>query len=113
MPQLTYDDFSSTTTFIDDLGHQPNEISLPSPSAVRARNYDNEFGTVSFPDLSLFVKYGPPYKVSINEARTLQALGRAFPNGEVPIPQFYGWRCEEGINFIYMSLVPGDTLEGV
>lgn len=116
MPQLTDDHFSSTAPFANDGGRprdDSNKVPFSSPSTVGARNYGNEFGPVSFPDLSLFVKYGASNKVSIDEARTLRALGRAFPDGGVPVPRFYGWRCEEGVNVIYMSLVPGVTLGGV
>lgn len=104
------------STHTSSFEHQDQSVDmpeLPTPSEVRAKHNGNSFGTVSFPDRELFVKYGPPHKASIDEAQTLQALRQAFPNNEVPIPQLRGWRTEEGINYIYMSLIPGSTLESV
>ncbi|KAK4544874.1 hypothetical protein LTR36_003778 [Oleoguttula mirabilis] len=40
----------------------------------------------------------------------MRALRQAFPQGEVPVPEVFGWRRHEGQNFIYMSLIHGPTL---
>lgn len=84
---------------------------LPSPAAVRALRSNDTSGHVIFEDLGLFVKFGETHKVSIEEAQTLQAIRRAFPNEEIPVPELYGWRRSDGINFIYLSLVRGVSLE--
>lgn len=68
------------------------------------------WGTVRFDDLSVFVKYGPPHKASLEEAQTLRALWLSFPPECLPWPELYGWRVEDGINYLYMSLIPGTTL---
>lgn len=84
---------------------------LPEPASLRALRPDTNSGIVRFEKLGLFVKYGLEHKVGIEEAQTLQAIHRAFPNNEIPVPELVAWRRSEGVNFIYMSLVDGITLE--
>lgn len=40
----------------------------------------------------------------------MRALRQTFNHGEVPVPEVFGWRAEDGTNFIEMSLVPGERL---
>lgn len=80
---------------------------LPEPATVQQGRF---FGVARFEELGLFVKFGPHYKANVEEAKTLQALSRAFPTRQVPVPELYGWRSLGDINFIYMSLIPGKTL---
>ncbi len=47
------------------------------------------------------------------EAKTLRAIKQAFPANEVPVPELFGWRSVGNKNFIYMSLVPGKTLQEI
>ena len=121
MAQFTYDaslrsnpppaalDFRDTQFFRKHAsGSSPQ---LPAPAILRALRPGKHSGTVIFEDLGLFVKFGANHKVSIEEAQTMQAIRRAFPNKEIPIPKLFGWRRSEDINFIYMSLIPGVTLE--
>lgn len=69
---------------------------------------------MAYPKMNLMVKYGLEHKVAVHEAQTLHALRAAFPNNEAKCPELYGWRRdEEGINYLYMSLMPGVTLEEV
>lgn len=84
---------------------------LPEPATLRALRPGQHSGNVVFEDLGLFVKFGQDHKVSIEEAQTMQAMRRAFPGNEIPLPELFGWRRRDGINFIYMSLVAGTTLE--
>ncbi|KAM0425331.1 hypothetical protein ACHAPT_009387 [Fusarium lateritium] len=50
-----------------------------------------------------------PY-LRLEEAQTMWAVRKLFPNGEVPVPEVFGWRKYGGRVFIYMSLIPGKTL---
>lgn len=50
-----------------------------------------------------------PY-LRLEEAQTMWAVRRLFPDGEVPVPEVFGWRKYDGRVFIYMSLIPGKTL---
>lgn len=121
MSQLLYDaslhsdpppaalDFRDTRFFHRNADGSSAE--LPSPATVRAMCPGAHSGNVNFEHLGLFVKFGFDYHVSIEEAQTLQALPRAFPDNEISIPELFGWRREEDINFIYMSLIPGTTLK--
>lgn len=102
-------DFHDTQFFLNNAsGCSPQ---LPTPASLRALCPGQQSGTVVLKDLGLFVKFGPYHKVSVEEAQTMQAVRRAFPNNEVLIPELVAWRRSENINFIYMSLIPGVTLE--
>jgi aminoglycoside phosphotransferase len=60
-----------------------------------------------FPELKLFVKFRP--KVSTAEAICLWAVKRHL-QGQVPVPDVYGWRVDGQDVFLFMELVPGVTL---
>lgn len=115
------DRLSETTGFVDSGQTLPSQDGssirgvspLPSASAVRAKCNGSSEGEVSFPGLDIFVKYGPSFVVATDEARALQALRIAFPDGEVLVLDLYGWRSECGIHYIYISLIPGSTLKSV
>jgi tRNA A-37 threonylcarbamoyl transferase component Bud32 len=64
---------------------------------------------IKFTELNL-VKVGDPSRVRLEEALALRAVKQAFPNNEVPVPELYGWRINDGKNFIYMSYISGPTL---
>ena len=83
---------------------------LPPPAAVLAERPHAHSAVVRYEHLGLLVKFGLPHKVRVEEAQALQALRRAFPNNEVPVPELYGWKISHGYNFIYMSIIPGQTL---
>ncbi|KAK3698975.1 hypothetical protein LTR37_016666 [Vermiconidia calcicola] len=84
---------------------------LPPPEAVLSKRPQDPLGVVHFENLGVVVKYGPPHKVRLEEAQAIQAIRRAFPGNEVPVPELYGWKTYEGRNFIYMSQMPGMTLK--
>jgi hypothetical protein len=84
---------------------------LPTPTEVRSYTGHDNYGAVAFHELGLFVKWGREHLVRIEEAQSLRAIRRAFPKNEVPVPELVAWRSEDDINYIYMSLVPGVTLE--
>ena len=123
MVRLTYDDrlrcdgeavpaaidFLDTRFFAeqDDFG---SSRQLPEPAAVRASRPDQTSGKVAFEDLGVFIKFGQQHKVSIEEAQAMQAIRRALPDSEIPVPELIAWRSIEDINFIYMSYVKGSTL---
>ena len=86
---------------------------LPPPAAVLAERPHAHSGTVRYEHLGLIIKFGLAHKVRIEEAQALEAVRRAFPHNEVPVPELYGWKSSAGYHFIYMSLVPGQTLNSV
>lgn len=86
---------------------------LPPPAAVLAERPHAHSGTVRYEHLGLIVKFGLAHKVRVEEAQALQAVRRASPHNEVPVPELYGWKSSAGYNFIYMSLLPGQTLNSV
>lgn len=122
MAQLVYDERLSPSicavdfhdsSFFQSRDGQTGMLQLPTPSAVRAKNHGNDFGVVAYPEMGLMVKYGLEHKVAVHEAQTLQALRAAFPDNAVKCPELYGWRSEDDINYLYMSLIQGVTLESV
>ncbi|PGH08935.1 hypothetical protein GX51_00992 [Blastomyces parvus] len=99
-------DFLDSSFFASNLGNHH----LPTPSEVAALSLD--FHThprpkpVRFEHLKLIVKFGP--SVVVEEALCLRMLRKTVP--EVPVPEVYGWRMEEGLVYIYMELIQGETL---
>lgn len=83
---------------------------LPLPIEILQIHKNRENAVVKFEDLNLAVKYGPPRCVRLEEAQTMIAIKQAFANHEVPVPEVYGWKRYGDTTFIYMSLVPGETL---
>lgn len=59
------------------------------------------------PSIGLAVKYGAD--VTVLEALT-QVEVREQLQGQVPIPEVFGWAEDGGQRFIYMSLIQGETL---
>lgn len=84
---------------------------LPSPTQIMSRECatNRRHKTVIIDDMNLLVKFG--YTVRVEEALNLWMVKRSFGD-KVPVPEVFGWRIdEEGIVFIYMELIPGQTLE--
>ncbi|KAI1932686.1 hypothetical protein LOZ66_006812 [Ophidiomyces ophidiicola] len=61
-----------------------------------------------FYSLGLVVKYGAD--VTIVEAQTQKMVYEKL-QGQVPVPEVFGWIEDGGQRFIYMSLVEGETLQ--
>ncbi|RYO79250.1 hypothetical protein DL766_003826 [Monosporascus sp. MC13-8B] len=90
---------------------------LPSPAEIRALNEAsghcratslNHPPPVIIPSLGLAVKYGADVTIAEVEA---QVLMRERLQGRVPVPEVFGWAEDSGQQFIYVSLVEGDTLQ--
>lgn len=81
---------------------------LPSPEHVRQQVPGRRSGAVKYEDLGLVVKFNP--ELSFEEAQTMRAIKSAFPQGEVSVPEVFGWRSYGEHQFIYMSFVEGETL---
>ncbi|KAH1559497.1 hypothetical protein KXX28_007390, partial [Aspergillus fumigatus] len=58
--------------------------------------------------MGLFVKWGS--SVQISEAQCLFAVHQ-FLQGDVPVPEVYGWRTKGNEAYIYMEYVNGQSLE--
>jgi len=89
----------------------------PSPDEVRVEterrhpsNPRNGYSPlpVHYPHLGLTVKYGE--RVVISEGQCLWAIRRLFGSA-VPVPEVYGWVVDQGVVFVYMEHIPGETLE--
>lgn len=98
-------DFSETSFFCD------KDAKLPPPLEVYERQgqYTGQRVTIS-KELNLVVKLGNPRDGRLGEALPMQTLRKAFPGGEVPVPEVFGCRNHNGAQFVYMSLVPGVSL---
>ena len=84
---------------------------LPTPLSVLQQLPNRGPGVVKFEDLHLAVKFGDSDWVRFEEAQTMRAVRQAFPVNDIPIPEVFAWRKHGDMNFIYMSLIPGQTLE--
>lgn len=73
---------------------------------IRATSF-NRPSPVIISSLRLFVKYGAD--VTIVEAQT-QMVAREQLQGQVPIPEVFGWAENGKQRFIYMSLIKGDMM---
>jgi hypothetical protein len=83
---------------------------LPSPSEVRAKSKHSQHPypePLIFEPLNLIVQFGP--HVSIIGAQS-QWWVRAVLGEEIPLPELFGWGLDEGVVFIYMKLILGETL---
>lgn len=104
--------FIDTTVFTRP-GCSAQKVSLPSSAEVLAqhkRSSPRSLRVAAFEEFGLVVKFRWPPRVRLDDALTMRALREAFPKGEVPIPEVFGWRLEDGMNFIYRSLVIGVML---
>ncbi|KAF4441581.1 phosphotransferase family protein [Fusarium austroafricanum] len=98
---------------------EPRATALPSPAEIRALNEAsghyrasslNHPPPVITPSLGLAVKYGADVTIAEVEA---QLLMRERLQGRVPVPEVFGWAEDSGQQFIYMSLIKGDTLQAI
>jgi hypothetical protein len=62
---------------------------------------------VHIPELGLIVKLGTD--ITIAEGQCLWFLRQKLGH-QVPVPEVYGWTCDEGETFLYMELVLAPTL---
>lgn len=63
---------------------------------------------VRISSLGLLVKYG--VEVTVAEAETQRMLFEKL-QGQVPVPEIFGWAEDGDEIFIYMALIHGDTLQ--
>lgn len=104
--------------FRDTAFFKKNCIELPTPAEVRQRGIEvngyrarlSQPPTIQYEDLGLVVKYGAD--VSIGEAQCLWYFNN-YMKDTVPTPELFGWYQDDGKTFIFMELIPGDTLEDV
>lgn len=103
--------FTASTFF-----QQRRAVSLPAPEKVRRINRKsgnedaerfNRPPPVTIPSLGLFIKYGAD--VTVAEAET-QLLMYERLQGQVPVPEIFGWMEDGEQVFIYMQLVQGQTM---
>lgn len=91
---------------------------LPSPAEVRALN--NATGhwratqldsptPLKIPSLGLLIKYGA--SITRAEVETQIFLYKQLRNHHIPIPEVFGHAEDNDQRFIYMALMPGDTLQ--
>ncbi|KAL2014878.1 hypothetical protein VTN00DRAFT_2403 [Thermoascus crustaceus] len=111
-PSMLPDGANAEMDFRDTSFFKVND-QLPTPAQVRAMSNGADETHVHpppviFEDLNLLVKFGQ--YVYIAEAQCLWAIRRVL-HDEVPVPEVFGWRVDDGMVFIYMELIRGDTLK--
>ncbi|KFG79515.1 phosphotransferase enzyme family protein [Metarhizium anisopliae] len=85
-------------------------LQLPSPASIIQQFGDQGACVVKLEHLNLAVKIGGSDYLRLEEAQTMRAMRQLFADNEVPVPEVFGWRKYGDDNFIYMSLMPGQTL---
>jgi hypothetical protein len=83
---------------------------LPSPSSILQKYGDRGRAVIKMEDLNLVVEMGQADYFQLEEAQAMIAVRAAFPEHELPMPEVFGWRKHGDKNFLYMSLVRGETL---
>jgi hypothetical protein len=97
-------------TFFDTTFFTNGHKCLPTPAEVRHAGPQTKMDRpvpVSFPSMNLIVKYS--LTIRMTEGQCLWVIRRLCPN--VPVPEVYGWRQDEGKTFIYMQKIEAATLE--
>lgn len=107
-------DISKTEmNFLDTSFFQFDDCSsreLPTPASILQHYPSHGAGVIKLEELGLAVKFGHTSYVRLEEVQTMRAIKHAFSQDEVPVPEVFGWRKYNGQNFIYMSLVEGQTM---
>lgn len=83
---------------------------LPSPASILQQFPDKGFGVVKCEHINVVVKFGDSSYLRLEEAQTMRAVKQVFASNEVPVPEVFGWRKYGDQNFIYMSIISGQTL---
>jgi hypothetical protein len=110
LPTAESIDFCDTQFFLQ------HNCALPPPAEVRQKATaihatwvrTQRPPPVVFEEKGLIVKYGS--EITIAEGQCLWYFNR-FMKNKVPTPELFGWRVDDGQTFIYMELIPGETLE--
>ncbi|KAL7917162.1 phosphotransferase enzyme family protein [Trichoderma austrokoningii] len=76
---------------------------LPTPASI-IHNHP------TIKELNMVVKINHASYLRLEEAQAMCAIRQVFPNGEVPVPEVFGWRRHGNQVFLYMSLIHGPTL---
>ncbi|WVO17677.1 hypothetical protein L204_105374 [Cryptococcus depauperatus] len=108
LPDISQDEMDFRDTSFFQPGNPLNE--LPSPASILQQFGDRGATVVKMPHLNLAVKLGHNSYLRLEKAQTMIAMKQVFTDGQVPVPEVFGWRKHGDLNFIYMSLVPGKTL---
>ncbi|KAI1267651.1 kinase-like domain-containing protein [Xylariaceae sp. FL1019] len=104
--------------FRDSSFFQRNKCDLPTPERIREIDIEiNDYRArsdrppaIPFEDLGLVVKYGSV--ITIAEGQCLWYFNK-YMKETVPTPEVFGWCQDGGETFIFMELIPGDTLDEV
>lgn len=101
--------------FLDTSFFQPNGASshrsLPTPTEISHDPSNDNRKVVIFESLNLAVKVKHKSTIKLEEVQAMIAIRRAFPNGEVPVPEVFGWRHHNDKIYIYQSLASGTSLK--
>lgn len=84
---------------------------FPTPTEISQDPSNDNRKVVIFESLNLAVKVKHKSTIKLEEVQAMIAIRRAFPNGEVPVPEVFGWRQHNEKIYIYQSLSPGTSLK--
>jgi hypothetical protein len=99
------------TSFFQSNGASSSHPRLPTPTEISRDPSHNNRKVVIFKSLNLAVKVKHKSTIKLEEVQAMIAIRRAFPNGEVPVPEVFGWRQHNEKIYIYQSLAAGISLK--
>lgn len=105
---FTYPVSFKTTSFFQRQAQlpTPQEVRAATPDFLLSRNPNVATG-IAFPNIQLYVKYGPCVRESEGQAPRIVSH---YLSETVPTPEIFGWDKDGNDVFLYMQLVPGVTL---
>ncbi|KAI1144714.1 hypothetical protein F4825DRAFT_467884 [Nemania diffusa] len=95
---------------LPDISRDEHEFHDTSFFQSQAEHPNLSNGVAIYEDLNLVVKFDDLRFLRREEAQALRAIRQAFPDGEVPVPEVFGWKVCGHRMFLYMSLIVGKTL---
>lgn len=115
LPDISQPDMDILDSSFFQTGKSPRP-QLPSPASIYQSTTEGRRtrgGVTRFEELHLAVKMSSPSNLTsiLQEAQTMYAIRRLFLDGQVPVPELFGWRRYKERVFIYQSLVHGETME--
>lgn len=89
---LALPDISKSEMDFLDSSFFRSHASLPTPASILQQYGARGACVIKIPDLSMAVKIDQASYLRLEEVPTMYAMRQMFPDGEVPVPEVFGWR---------------------
>ena len=110
LPDISKDEMDFLDSSFFQSGESPKP-QLPPPASI-VEKYGSRGGAliVRIEEQNMIIKIDHKSYLRLEEAQAMCAIRKAFPNGEIPVPEVFGWRRHDDHVFLYMSIIHGKTL---